>query len=167
MAKQLLVYIENSRCIVFGSNMQEMQQVDFPFDIARDLEILNKDSMHTLIQTAIDTYQIFPAIVMFILSPLITFDKDLSDIPPEQQEPEAQKFLDQVPFQNVLSYRFATQKKQKIIAANKDFVLTMKTAFEKRTFPVTAVVPLVAVQEIMPELIENLDLTLLLAKIET
>ena len=123
--------------------------------------------MHTLIQTAIDTYQIFPAIVMFILSPLITFDKDLSDIPPEQQEPEAQKFLDQVPFQNVLSYRFATQTKQKIIAANKDFVLTMKTAFEKRTFPVTAVVPLVAVQEIMPELIENLDLTLLLAKIET
>ena len=167
MAKQLLVYVENNRCVIFGNDLAGMQQIDFPPDVIQDLDILNKESMYSLIQTFIENYQILPATIIIILSTLVTFDKDLSDVPPEQQDTEAKKFLDQVPFQTVLPYRFGFQNKLKIIAANKDFVYAIKTGFEKRACNVVAVVPFSVLQEVIPELASNLDFNLLLAKIES
>jgi hypothetical protein len=167
MAKQLLVYLEGNRAILYGNTLPAMQQIDFPADVVKDLDVLNTENLYALIQTTIETYQLLPAPVTIVLSPLVTFEKDLSEIPLEQREKEAEKFLDQVPFQNVLPYQFISSQKAKIIAANKDFILAIKTGFEKRTFMVNTVASFSTLQEVMPELAENLDLNLLLVKIDT
>lgn len=167
MAKQLLLYVEGNRAIFYGGDLTEMKQMDFPVDIVRDLDVINKDKLYVLIQALIEAYQLIPTAVTIALSSLVTFDRDLSQVAPEKQKEEEQKFLDQVPFQNILPYRFSQQNKMKIIAANKDFTYAIKTGLEKRGFTVPAVVPLAALQEVLPELATNLNLDLILSKIDS
>ena len=167
MAKQLLLYVEGTRGIFYGGDLTAMQQVDFPQDIVRDLDIISKEKFSALIQASIDAYQLLPAPITFILSTLVTFDKDMTEIPKEEQQKEEQKFLDQVPFQEILSYKFSQDKKKKIVAANKDFVFAMKTAFEKRGFSVAAAVPLAIIQDIYPELVTDLNFDMLLGKLDS
>lgn len=164
MAKLLLLYLEPTRGIFYGGDMPTMQQIDFPQDIIRDLEILNKEKFHELLVSFLETNQIPPLPITFILSPLFTFDKDLSEIPAEEKEKEAQKFLDQVPFQEIIPYRFIQQQKYKVIAVNKEFISAIKTVIEKKGFTLHSILALSVIQEILPELTNELNLDLILTK---
>lgn len=163
--KQLgIFYLEGHRAIFYGGNVINMISLEWPLDVIKDLEVLNKEKLATLIQAFVQSNNIVPCSVLIVLSQAVTFEKDLQESPSEDQDREMQKFIDVVPFEEVISRIIKLEKKWKIVAINKELYEPIRDAFEKQGFLIISVVPASVLQETMPELVENLDFSIILSK---
>lgn len=167
MTKHLLIYLEANQAFFYGDELAAIEKVEIPNDIIRDLEIVNQDKFSWLIQAFLDTNQLLQTTVVLILSPAITFDKDISEFEVEQRRDEERIFFEKIPFRSTLEYHFIQQNKQVLIASNKDVVQVIKYTLEKKGFNFQAVVAMSAIQEIFPELKTNLDFDFILGKLDT
>lgn len=162
-----ILYLEPNRCFLYGESIPGgTSQIDFPLDAAQDAEVISREKLTTLIQAFLQTNSIPAGNMTLIISPQLTFEKDLIDIPFDQQEIESQKFFDTVPFENVAPLRATVNQKKMIIATNKDFIETVRSAFTTQGFMVPAAVPASVLQRIVPELQTTLDLKLMYTKVD-
>lgn len=170
--KQSILYLEQNRGIFYNAEKSSMLQLDFPGDVVKDLDLLNKDKLYALIQAFVEAYQILPTSLVLLLSPTVTFDKDLTSDQtagvPDGTRPasEVQSFIDLVPFQVVLSRTFSIGEKKKIVTANKEFIDALQRGFQKFHCDISLVLPFSVIQEIIPELENNFDLGLVLSKVD-
>jgi len=162
--KQSILYIEQNRGIFYNLENPSMLQLDFPSDVVKDLDLVNKEKLYALIQAFVETYHILPTSITLVLSPNITFDKDIAL---DASESEVQAFTDLVPFQAVVSHIFSLGEKKKIVTANKELIDTIQRGFQKVHCDITAVLPYSIIQEVIPELANNFDLSLMLSKDES
>lgn len=163
--KQMCVfYIENAKAYFYGSNVPNMLELDFPVDTINDLEVLNKDKLDLLVQNFIQSNNILPTNAIIVLSPLVTFEQDLSKEATTADDEEIINFLEYVPFENVISRAIKLEKKLKLVAVNKEFCDTFKNNLEKIGFHVLSIVPFSVLQETHSELANNLDLQVILDK---
>ncbi len=167
MAKQLALYIDANRGIFFGDDLQEAKEIAFPDDIVRDLDLVNKEKLDAYLQAILQTYQIIPSQLTIILADAITFDKDVTELPPERRDEEIKKYLDIVPFQDICSRVYTIEKKAHLVAANNSLIEKIRLFFQKQQFIVTAVVPYSILQEVFPALQTDVDLSFILSKIDS
>lgn len=161
-----IFYLEENRAVFYGSNIPQILSLDLPVEVVNDLEVIDKEKLSSLLQSFIQSNKIEPANLIILLSTAVTFEKDFQDFSSEELDEETQKFIELVPFQEIESKKIKIDKKWKVVVINKDFCNAFKSGLEKQGFTVTAFIPASVLQETMPELASNLDLNIILNKIE-
>ena len=118
-----IIYIDRNNLYFYGGNVHT--PIAFPFQpaIVRDIEVINPEELTKQLEQFIKTNKIEPMKTMIILGHQSSFEKTL---PPKTDptviETEKKKFLENVPFSEILSHVFMNEKGSKIIAINKDLV---------------------------------------------
>lgn len=165
-SKLCVFYIENDKAFFCSNNVPTVLQVGLPLDIVNDMEVVNEEKLNTLIQTFIESNKIVPTDIIILLSPAFTFEKELEELPSDQLDKEIQKFLEFVPFENISSKVVKFEKKWKVVATSKELCELFKKAFEKQKFSVVGITPASILKETFAELSKNLDLHVVLDKVD-
>lgn len=161
-----IIYIEPSRCFFYGASVQDILELDFPADVAKDSEVLSKEKLGALILAFFQTNNIAPSDITLIMSPALTFEKDLTGLSLPQQTTESQVFLDAVPFENVVSLTANITNKKILAATNKDFIDAIRVALSTQKFSIPAAIPFSILSILVPELQTNMDLKLVFQRWE-
>ncbi len=136
-----VIYLERNSLYFYGANIANIIKFEFPPQAVRDLDVVNKDLLSKQIGLFIDTNKIHPSRVMIILSPNIVFEKVFPLMEENKLEIEIQKYLDNIPFENVITKKYVVDKTTKIIVVNKLLYEIVKNAFEQKSFMVEAIAP--------------------------
>ncbi len=164
-----VIYIDKDKMLFYVKEAQNVLELSLPADVISNLEIINTDKLGELVdkffQSATLKDKEFDAVAVF--SSNITFDRELEENTSKFVYEEQQKFLDTVPFENILSNSFRIGKKTKIAAVNKDFYDDFRQVLEKNKVHITLALPMSILSEVNPELKNKIDLALIESKAES
>lgn len=133
----------------YGSNIPNIIQFPFPPQSFSDLEVLQKETFETQITSFIDTNKILPSDLSIVLSAEVLFEKEMQKPVPAvgaEQKPVSHAediltFLNLIPFEDVDSKSYPTEKGIIVYAVNKQLYDTIKKVFEKKGFVILGVTP--------------------------
>lgn len=157
-------YVEAGKAWFYNAGISSPMLLEFPPDVFSNMEVVDRKKMEALIQSFLESYKIAPSSLVIILSPNVTFEKDLSSGATEA--PEIQKFLDFVPFEEPVHKEFDFSGKKKIVAANKELLDVLEKSFRLRQFNVNGAYPLSFFQILIPSLKESLNFEAILTKLD-
>lgn len=164
--KQITVcYIDRNKALFYQDVDGSMLQMDFPPDIISDQELTGREKLEHLIESFLETNKLGKGNIIFIYAPDITIDKDFPDELAENKNEEIQKFIDMIPFEEVLSKTYKLNKKTKVVAINQEIYDSIRNIFEKKNFLVLGIIPSTVLQETVAELSTNIDLAFIANKI--
>jgi len=159
-----VLYIDADKCYFYEEGLSNKLQFSFPPDIVSNLEVLNKKKLVGFIQVFMKANGINPMSIIIILSRNDTFEEYFVGTLDKNQQ-NIQKFLELVPFEEVISKQFIFSDRIKVVAANKEFVDIVAKAFTDIMFDVKGVYPMALIQMLLPQLATNFDFHLILTKI--
>lgn len=166
MKDTLLLYIEPNKCSFQLWGLPSSLQLSIPWEIAHDGEIMDKEKFTALFQTFLQTNSISQTSVAIVLSPQMTFEKNLSQGESSNQPIDAQGFIESIPFENVIMIRITLDKTDYIVATNKDIVDLYKNILTAQHCTVILAVPETIFQQFIPQLQESPDLQIMLEKLD-
>lgn len=165
----LVVFVDNNKILFYIKDTKNNLQLNLSSDVISDLELLSRDKFEQLVDTFFQTDSLkgveFDVILVF--SQATTFEKDFEDDATKIKYEEIQKFLDMVPFEDVLSNTYKINKKTKVVAVNRVLYDVTHLALEKNKAYVSLVIPMVVLAETNPELSNNVDLAFIAARSES
>jgi hypothetical protein len=165
----LVVFIDNNRFLFYTKKASNTLQLNLLADVICDLEIVNKEKLEHLIDSFFQSPnfkgQEFDTTVIF--SQNLTFEKELTSTNSKAEFEETQKFLDMVPFEEVLNNSYRINKKTKIVAANKVLYNILKQIFEKNKAHILLVLPMSILVTANPELANKIDFPFIEGKLES
>lgn len=136
-----ILYLDKNGFYFYASDMPAMVSLAFLETSVKDMDVINPSSIMNQINSFISQYQIPPTIIMLILSPNITFEKDVVGLSIEAQAESISGFLDTVPFESVISKEYPLEKGVKVIGANDDLYQELRVSFEKAASIIDSVIP--------------------------
>ena len=139
--------------------------MDFPPDTISDQELTGREKLEHLIESFLETNKLEKGNIIFIYAPDIAIEKDFPDELAGSKNDEIQKFVDMIPFDEVLSKIYKLDKKTKVVAINQAVYESMKNIFAKKNFLVLGIIPSTVLQETVAELSTNIDLAFIANKI--
>lgn len=157
-------YVDRNKAYYFELTISTPIALDIPTDILANFELMNKKKLHTLLTNFIRTYKLEPKNIVILLSTQVTFDKEFPHGSIEVQK-NIQEFLELVPFEEMLDKRIIANRQTKVVATNKEVCDAIKQSFTAHGFLVSGVYPLSQVIESIPQLKQNLDLSLFVNKV--
>lgn len=164
--KQIIVcYIDNDKALIYQSTIGSISQINFPLDVISDRELTSREKFEQLIESFLETNKLGKGNVIFIYAPNVTIEKDFPDELAGNKNEEIQKFIDMIPFEEVLSKIYKLNKKTKVVAINQEIYESIKNIFEKKNFLVLGIIPSTVLQETVAELSMNIDLAFIANKI--
>ena len=164
--KQTIVcYIDKNKALFYQDVGGSMLQMNFPQNIISDQEFTDREKLEQLIESFLETNKLGKGNVIFIYAPDVTIEKDFPDELAGDRNEEIQKFIDMIPFEEVLSKIYKLNKKTKVVAVNQEIYESIKNVFEKKNFLVLGIIPSVVLQEVVAELSTNIDLAFIANKI--
>lgn len=164
-----VIYIDNNKILFYSNELKNTGEIPLSADIISDLEVINADKLGETIDSFFISNSLkeseFNAILVF--SQNTSFDKDLEEGDSKFKYDETQKFLDMVPFEDMLNNSYKLGKKTKIVAVNKSLFDNLRIDLEKNKVYISLVVPMTILIEEYPSLSQNLDLSLIASKMES
>ena len=138
-----VLFIDSNRIDVFNSLKNTVISLDFPQEIIKYSEILDREKLHLQLKSFIETNKIPPSSLIVILAKNILYQKDLvkDQETREQQELQAQDFVDNVPFEAVGSKIVPLEKGIRVIAANADLYESIMSTFQQAGFSIQSLLP--------------------------
>ena len=136
-----ILYLDKNGFYFYTPTLPSVISLAFIESSVKDMEVINPSSILTQVRSFIDQYQIPPTSIMMILSPNITFEKDIAGLASEAQEESANTFIDTIPFESVLAKQYPIEKGVKVIGANDDLYQELRMSFEKSLSSIDCVVP--------------------------
>lgn len=133
-----VIFIEKNRIQYIYNGV--LLTLDIPTDIIRDGEVIFADKLKELITSFISTNKIVPSDLVILLSDDLTFSTVIKIEPGKTSEEQVQNFIDLVPFEDVSYREFVTSTEVTIIAANHDFIQSIKIALIDLGFTVTFII---------------------------
>jgi len=147
-----IIYLNKNGLALYDDKAKRIFQLSFKPEIVRDLEIISPDQLSLQIKSLIDSNKIVPSPLIMIVSHNMFFEKDFLPLTKEQQATETQKFLDNIPFEVIVSKAIGNENTYKIIAANGYFIESIRKAFETLGFNINIGLPSIAFGNIGEEL---------------
>jgi hypothetical protein len=142
-SRPIIVYVDRNRLQFYGGKSSSISAMDIPLSVVSDVEVVNRDSLYTLVnqwmkQNALGGNQLF-----FVLSPSIYFEKVITSATDTEQETEILKFYDMVPFDELLTKVItSTPAREKwAFATNSAYIEALKHAFLLQGLHVMGVIP--------------------------
>lgn len=164
--KQTIVcYIDKVKALFYQDIDGSMLQMNFPPDVITDQELTSREKLENLIEQFLETNKFVKGNIIFIYAQDIIIEKDFPDELPGNMNDEIQKFIDMVPFEEVLSKIYKLNKKTKVVAINHEIYNSIRNIFTKGNFLVIGVIPSTVLQETFSELSTNIDLAFIASKI--
>lgn len=136
-----LLYLDKNGFYFYQAGLQSVISLAFLETSVKDMDVINAASLSTQISSFAGQHHISPAVITIILSPNITFEKELIGMTVGIQEEETKKFIDTIPFDSVLSKTYTIEKGVKVIGCNDDMYQELKAGFEKLASTIDNVVP--------------------------
>jgi len=168
--RQLAVaYVGVDKILFYVKGAKNSLQLNLPSDVVSDLEIIGREKFDELVDTFFQMKSLrdigFDIILVF--SQGTTFEKDFVDETAKVNYEETQKFLDMVPFEEVLSNIYKINKKNKVVALNRELYEILLLALERNKAYVSLVLPMTVLAETSPEFTKSLDLALIAARADS
>ncbi len=123
-----IIFLDRNHLEFYEATLSSVLRLPFPDTVVKDLEVINEENFSALITSFIQANKIAPADITMVLSPNMFFDKDF---PVGQPDADIQKFIDNVPFEEIASARLPLAKGLKVVTTNKRFYKIVSQAFEK------------------------------------
>lgn len=137
----VVVYIDRNRLQFYGGRLPAVLALDIPTVLARDLDIVNKDGLYTLVNQWLKQNNLGGAKLFFVLSPMTYFERVIVSTGESEQETEILSFYDSVPFDELATRVLTLSGKKHAIAVNREFVESIRHAFMLQGFHIVAVIP--------------------------
>lgn len=135
----ILLFIDRNGFTLFQDTLTDIARFNFTPDLVANLDVVNKEQFSNLITSFIQINKITPSSLSVILSDNIIYIKDLTDT--EESKDAIQAFLENVPFEEVLAKVIKTDVINRIVAVNKNLVMTIADAFINKGSSMEAVTP--------------------------
>lgn len=143
----IILFLDRSGFSIFQDTLPNIAKFTFTSDIVVNLDVVNKEQFSNLIATFIQINKILPSSLALVLSDNIIYEKDLplglevpGNIDKEHKE-GIQEFLEDIPFEEVLAKVIKTDKSSRIVAVNKDLVMTIADVFANKGSTIEAIIP--------------------------
>jgi len=137
----LVINLDHDRLTLCDNKTSAVLSFPYPAGVLSDMEVVNHDLLVSHLTAFISQHHLTPSHVVFVLSPNIYFEKDVSKLSDTEKQKQVEEFLDMIPFGSVSSKHFQLGGESKVVAINRDFYDSFKKTFEAMSFPVIAVVP--------------------------
>lgn len=164
-----IIFVERNKILFYYKGSTSTLQLNLGPDVIEDLEIINREKLEHLLNNLFQSPNIkgkeFDVTVIFSQS--ATFEKDLTNVNSKAEFDETQRFLDMVPFEEILNNSYRINKKTKIVAANKIFYNIIKQILEKNNAEVILVLPMAVLVNAIPDLKNKIDFSLIESKQES
>ena len=136
-------YLDRNRIQIFQSGNASIFSLDLPETAVRDLTVVNRGILQTLLASFLRDHAIRPSPLVLVFSEASYFSQALKG---EEREKELQfqQFIDTIPFDTVYSKRYIVDEKELGIVVPKNFSETVQRIGEGEGFRVVAVVPVFA-----------------------
>lgn len=164
----IILFVDRSGFSVFQDTLPNIPKFNFTPDVVANLDVISKEQLVNLISTFIQINKIVPSSLGLVLSDTVIYEKDLVNPPGTSLHPasqtavpsqppsnpmvtqenadkehkeEIQNFLENIPFEEVLAKDVKTDKIDRIVAVNKDLIMTIADVFEKSGSVIEAIIP--------------------------
>ena len=135
----IILFIDRSGFSIFQDTLPNIVKFNFTADIVANLDVVNKEKFSNLIATFIQINKIISSSIAVVLSDTVIYIKDLAN--PLEAQKDTQDFLEDVPFEEILAKVIKTDNLNRIVAVNKDLVMTIINAFVNKGSNAEAVTP--------------------------
>lgn len=143
----ILVHMDRSRVWLFKAP-QDLQYLDLPTTIMKDMEILNHDLFLKQFASFLSVHAVQSHRAFITVAESLAFVKDFSGMEPGKQEEAIKVFVENVPFDNVAKSQLHLDKVTRVIATNKDGIQLVKSALLQQKCEVVLALPIGAFQSI-------------------
>lgn len=136
------MYFDRNRldCFFIGTKKAPVQLV-IPETVLRDLEIVDREAFFNSLHAGISEHALSGHTIIIVLAPSMYFEKDITNLSPEQMGDVTNTFLATVPFEQISHTIIKHQKKITIIAGNKTLFDALEEAFVSDQCVLSAVIP--------------------------
>lgn len=139
--KLALLYLDKNGFYFYEEGLGNVASLPFAETSVKDMDIVNPISLEAQVKTFVEQYQIAPASINIILSPHITFDKEIIDLPPQERDDAVSKFVDTIPFESTLHKVFPIEKGVLVIGSNAEMTTELAASFEKVGSTIDLILP--------------------------
>lgn len=136
-----ILYLDKNGFYFYSDGLPTLTSLGFTPEVVRDMDVVNSTAFLTQIKTFVEQYQLTPSTISIVLSPNVTFEKDVVGLDKEQQDEAVKRFVDAIPFENVMYKTYPIEKGVKVIGSSEDLFTELKIAFEKLGFGIDIVIP--------------------------
>ncbi len=133
----IILFLDRNGFSVYQDALTNIPKFNFTSDLVENLDVVSKEKFSNLIATFIQINKIAPSSLGIILSDNVVYFKDLINTSKE----DVQNFLEDIPFEEVLAKVIKTDQLNRIVAVNKDLVMTISDAFVNKGSVAEAVIP--------------------------
>jgi hypothetical protein len=152
----IILFIDRFGFSLYQDTLTNIPKFNFTQDLVANLDVVNKEQLSSLITTFIQINKMLPSSLAVILSDNVIYVRDLETpvqkpVPGQvlktdpnadkEQEDGVQSFLENIPFEEVLAKVIKTATVNRVVAINKDLVMTIVNAFVNKGSVVDAIVP--------------------------
>lgn len=140
----IILFIDRSGFSVFQDTQPNIPKFNFTPDLVANLDVVSKAQFSNLIATFIQINKIVPSSLAVLLSDTVIYVKDLAQSQPnpeQEYKEEIQSFLENVPFEEVLAKVIKAGETSRIVAVNRDLVMTITDVFVDKGSVMEAVIP--------------------------
>lgn len=135
-----VIYIDRNYLYFYGGNVHAPIPLQFQPTTVKDMELINFEELEKQIDTLIKTNKILPDDTGIVIAHQSSFEKL---IPPNvvgvELETEKKKFLDNVPFEDIMYKEFPGTKGIKLVTVNKELIYAIKSIFQHRGFRIVTI----------------------------
>lgn len=140
----VVVFVDRNRLQFYGSGLSSLLVLDIPTTIVRDLDVVNRDALYTLVNQWLKQNNLGGAQLLFILAPDTYFEKLLTTKGESEQETEILQFYDSVPFEELTTKVLTFENGKRAFVINKEYLEAIRHAFLIQGHRVVAAVPALA-----------------------
>lgn len=137
----ILIHLDRNRVWLFKPT-GELLYLDLPTTIMKDMEILNHELFLKQFESFLSVHAIQSHHAYVTVAEALLFTKDFSGMEPGKQDEAVKLFIENVPFDNVAKTTVHLDKTTRVIAANKDEILLVKSALTRQKCEVPLALPI-------------------------
>jgi len=136
-----MLFIHRNRFQLYGGNLTGIVTLEVPDSVLRDMEVIQKDGLYTLIKQWVKQYALSGSELVIVFSSATYFEKLFPAGEREQTEHDILKFFETVPYESIWTKVYSADKGKRAVACNKTFYETIHQGFSLQGVPTKAVIP--------------------------
>lgn len=152
----IIIFIDRTGFSLYQDILGSVSKFNFTLDLVSNLDIVDKEKFTNLITTFMQLNKVIPSSMAVVLSDGVVCIKDLVDNPVQKaasdsiqktsvsvdsNSAEAQEFLENIPFENVLSKVVKAGNSSRAVAVNEDLITTITDVFSNAGSVLETIVP--------------------------
>lgn len=143
----IILFIDRNGFSLYQDILTNIPKFNFTPDLVSNLDVVSKEQFASLIATFIQINKIVGSSLAVILSDNVIYVKDLASpvqkptVVQDLHKDEVQNFLENIPFEEVLAKIIKAGDVGRIVAVNKDLVMTIIDAFASKGSTIETITP--------------------------